>query len=74
MAGTWTQTKGPKGTPWDLREETPRGTKRYKVAFRDARGMVTSKTFDRLEDTKAYQDEQAGRRRIRDTRGRLQGP
>jgi integrase len=63
MAGTWTQTKGPKGRPGIYMQETVRGAKRYKVAYRDARGMVTSKTFDRLEDAKAFQDEQTGRRR-----------
>ena len=63
MAGTWTQTKGPKGRPGIYVQETTRGAKRYKVAYRDARGMVTSKTFDRLEDAKAFQDEQTGRRR-----------
>ena len=63
MAGTWTQTKGPKGRPGIYVQGTPRGAKRYKVAYRDARGLVTSKTFDRLEAAKAFQDEQTGRRR-----------
>ena len=63
MAGTWTQTKGPKGRPGIYVQETVRGAKRYKVAYRDARGVVTSKTFDRLEHAKAFQDEQTGRRR-----------
>jgi integrase len=63
MAGTWTQTKGPKGRPGIYVQGTTRGARRYKVAYRDARGVVTSKTFDRLEDAKAFQDEQTGRRR-----------
>jgi integrase len=63
LAGTWTKTKGPKGRPGIYWQDTARGNRRYKVAHRDARGMVTSKTFDRLEDAKAFQDEQTGRRR-----------
>jgi integrase len=63
MAGIWAPTKGPKGRPGIYVQEASKGTKRYKVAYRDARGMVTSKTFRRLEDAKAYQDDLGGRRR-----------
>jgi integrase len=56
MAGTWQQTKGPKGRPGIYVQDTARGGKRYKVAFRDKNGVVTSKTFPRLEDAKAFQD------------------
>jgi integrase len=63
MAGTWVQTKPPRGRPGIYVQDTVRGGKRYKVAYRDARGKVTSKTFDCLEDAKAHQDEHAGRRR-----------
>jgi hypothetical protein len=43
MAGRWEQTR----TPGIYVQEGPRG-KRYKAAFRDARGVVTSKTFPRM--------------------------
>ena len=66
MAGTWTKTKRPKGRPGIYEQENPRGGKRYKVAYRDARGSVVSKTFPRLEEAKTFQDEQSGRRRTGD--------
>jgi integrase len=56
MAGMWQQTKGPKGRPGIYVQDTARGGKRYKVAFRDKNGAVTSKTFPRLEDAKAFQE------------------
>jgi integrase len=63
MAGTWVKTKGPKGRPGIYEQESPRGGKRYKVAYRDSRGKVISRTFSRLDDAKAHQDEMSGRRR-----------
>lgn len=63
MAGTWEKTKAPRGRPGIYVQSTAGGGKRYKVAFRDARGMVSSKTFGRLEEAKTFQDEHAGRRR-----------
>lgn len=63
MAGTWRQTRGPKGRPGVYSQETARGTKRYKVAYRDSRGVVTSKTFPNLEAAKAFQDDLNIRRR-----------
>ena len=41
-------------------QESARGDKRHKVAFRDARGMVTSKRFDHLEEAKAFRLEMKG--------------
>ncbi len=66
MAGTWRQTKGPKGRPGIYVQDTARGGKRYKVAYRDARGTVTSKTFERLEAAKDFQDQLGIRRRRND--------
>lgn len=66
MAGTWRQTKGPKGRPGIYVQDTARGGKRYKVAYRDARGTVTSRTFERLEDAKDFQDNIGIRRRRND--------
>lgn len=63
MAGTWEKTKAPRGRPGIYVQSTGGGGKRYKVAFRDARGVVSSKTFGRLEEAKTFQDEHAGRRR-----------
>jgi hypothetical protein len=40
VAGKWEQTKSP-----GVYVQQGRNGKRYKAAFRDARGVVTSKTF-----------------------------
>lgn len=56
MDGKWRQTKGPEGRPGIYVQDTAGGGKRYKVAYRDARGVVTSKTFEHLEDAKDFQD------------------
>ena len=66
MAGRWVPTKGPKGRPGIYVQDTAKGGKRYKVAFRDARGVVTSQTFPRLEDAKDFQDQLGIRRRRND--------
>jgi integrase len=50
MAGKWEQTK----TPGIYVQEGRSGKPRYKAAFRDARGVVTSKTFPRIGMAQDY--------------------
>jgi integrase len=66
VAGKWERTRGPKGRPGIYEQQNPKGGKRYKVAYRDSRGKGVSRTFSRLEDAKAHQDEMSGRRRTGD--------
>jgi hypothetical protein len=58
MAGRWEQTR----TPGIYVQEGPRG-KRYKAAFRDARGVVTSKTFPRIGQAQDFLAEKRQQRR-----------
>jgi hypothetical protein len=50
MAGRWQQTK----TPGVYVQRDRNGKPRHKAAFRDARGVVTSKTFPRIEQSQDY--------------------
>jgi integrase len=50
MAGRWEQTK----TPGVYVQRDRNGKPRYKAAFRDARGVVTSKTFPRIGQAQDY--------------------
>ncbi|MGH2650152.1 MAG: tyrosine-type recombinase/integrase [Actinomycetota bacterium] len=50
MAGQWERTK----TPGVYAQEDRRGKVRYKAAFRDARGVVTSRTFPTMKSAKDY--------------------
>ena len=50
MAGKWEQTK----TPGIYVQEGRNGKPRYKAAFRDARGIVTSRTFPRIGQAQDY--------------------
>jgi integrase len=57
MAGNWQGTR----EPGIYRQDGASGT-RYKYAFRDARGVVTSKTFPRIKDAQALKNSMGVRR------------
>jgi hypothetical protein len=57
MAGKWQGTR----EPGIYSQDGPTGT-RYKYAFRDARGVVTSKTFLRMRDAQALKNSMGVRR------------
>ena len=61
MAGKWQGTR----EPGIYRQDGPTGT-RYKYAFRDARGKVTSTTFPRIRDAQALKNSMGDRRAARD--------
>ena len=58
MAGKWTKTREPSVYVQEYPHVGAQGKrytrKRYRAAFRDARGKTTSRTFDRFEDAKAF--------------------
>ena len=59
MAGRWEQTKSPGVYVQPGRNGKPR----YKAAFRDARGVVTSKTFPRIGEAQTFLAEKRMQRR-----------
>ena len=59
MAGRWEQTK----TPGVYVQEGGNGKPRYKAAFRDARGVVTSRTFPRIGEAQTFLAEKRMQRR-----------
>ena len=59
MAGKWEQTK----TPGIYVQEGRDGKPRYKAALRDARGVVTSKTFPRIGQAQDFLAEKRQQRR-----------
>jgi hypothetical protein len=59
MAGRWEQTK----TPGVYVQAGRGGKPRYKAAFRDARGVVTSKTFPRIGEAQTFFAEKRMQRR-----------
>jgi integrase len=58
VAGKWEQTKTP-----GVYVQEGRNGKRYKAAFRDARGVVTSKTFPRIGQAQDFLAEKRQQRR-----------
>jgi integrase len=61
MAGRWEQTK----TPGIYVQEGRNGKPRYKGAFRDARGVVTSRTFPRIGEAQTFLAEKRMQRRTK---------